>query len=130
MHPLGSEILCVSVTLPGFIYVWSFLQHTFEFYCYLKGWILVKKQTKKKHSAYASQTAGVFSPQTVENMAVRENSQHDVLSGGVVDEGSLRVHKKHIRDPDLFHQASVESHAFVCGAGKGQTLVLPVVSEV
>lgn len=69
-------------------------------------------------------------PQTVENMAVRENPQHDVLSGGVVDEGSLRVYKEHIRDPDLFHQASVESHAFVRGAGKGQALVLPVVSKV
>lgn len=69
-------------------------------------------------------------PQTVENMAVWENSQHDVLSGGVVDEGSLRVDKKHIGHPDLFHQASVESHAFVRGAGKRQTLVLPVVSKV
>lgn len=72
----------------------------------------------------------LFLPQTVKNMAVWENPQHDVLSGGVVDEGSLRVHKKHIGDPDLFHQASVESHAFVRAAGEGQTLVLPVVSEV
>lgn len=63
-------------------------------------------------------------------MAVGENSQHDVLSGGVVDERSLGVHEKHVGHPDLFHQASVESHTFVRGAGEGQALVLPVVSKV
>lgn len=69
-------------------------------------------------------------PQTVENMAVRENPQHDVLSCGVVDEGSLRVHEEDVGHPDLLHQASVKCHAFVRGAGEGQALVLPVVSEV
>lgn len=97
--------------------------------------IITQKDSSKKVFFLKSMLAKppAFSqllPQTVENMAVWENSQHDVLSGGVVDERSLGVHEKHIRHPDLFHQAPVKSHAFVRAAGEGQALVLPVVSEV
>lgn len=70
------------------------------------------------------------SPQAVENMAVWVDPQHYVLCGGVVDERSLRVHEKYIRHPDLLYQTAIKGHALVRGAGKGQTLVLPVVSKV
>lgn len=63
-------------------------------------------------------------------MTVRENSQHDVVSGGVMDERPLGVDKEHIRHPDFLHQAPVKGHALVGGAREGQPLVLPVVSQI
>ena len=69
-------------------------------------------------------------PQAVENVSIRKDAQHDVVCGGVVDEGPLRVHKEDIRDPDLLHQAAIERHALVGAAGERQALVLPVVPQV
>ena len=70
------------------------------------------------------------SPQAVEHVAVGEDTQHDVVRGGVMDEGPLGVDKEHVRHPDLLDQAAVERHALIGGAGEGQPLVLPVVSQV
>lgn len=47
-----------------------------------------------------------------------------------MDEGALGVHKEHVRDPDLLHQPAVKRHALVVGAGEGEPLVFPVVSQV
>lgn len=63
-------------------------------------------------------------------MTVREDSQHDVFGGGVMNKRSFGVDEEDIGNPDLLHQAAVESHAFVRGAGEGQALVLPVVAQV
>ena len=63
-------------------------------------------------------------------MSVREDTQHDVVRGGVVDERALGVDEEHVRHPDLLHQPPVEGHALVGAAGEGQTLVLPVVAQV
>lgn len=73
----------------------------------------------------------IFSlPETVEHFPVWLHAQHDVVRGGVVDEGALRVHEKHVGDPDLLHQPAIKCHAEVVGAGKRQPLVLPVVPQV
>lgn len=69
-------------------------------------------------------------PQAVQDVAVGEDPQHDVVGGGVVDEGPLGVHEEHVGHPDFFHQAPVEGHALVGGAGEGQPLVLPVVPQI
>lgn len=71
-----------------------------------------------------------YRPQAVEDVSIRKDTQHDVICGGVVDEGPLRVHKEDIRDPDLLHQATIERHALVGAAGERQALVLPVVPQV
>ena len=63
-------------------------------------------------------------------MTIWEDPQHDVVSGGVVDERPLGVDEKHVRYPDLLHQSPVEGHALVGGAGEGQPLVLPVVPQI
>lgn len=47
-----------------------------------------------------------------------------------MDEGALGMHKKHVGDPDLLHQAAVKCHAEVVGAWEGQPLVLPIVPQV
>lgn len=70
------------------------------------------------------------SPQAVEDVAVGEHPQHDVVGGGVVDERPLGVDEEHIRHPDLLHEAPVEGHALVGGAREGQPLVLPVVPQI
>lgn len=59
-----------------------------------------------------------YRPQTVEDVSIREDTQHDVVSGGVMDEGPLRVDKKDIRDPDLLDQTTIECHALVGAAGE------------
>ncbi len=69
-------------------------------------------------------------PEAVEHMSIRIYPDHNVLCGGVVDEGSFGMHKEHIRNPDLFHQSTIESHAFIGFTSKRQSLVLPVVSQV
>lgn len=63
-------------------------------------------------------------------MSVREDAQHDVVCGGVVDEGPLGVHKEDIGNPDLLHQTAVKGHTLVGAAAEGEALVLPVVSQV
>lgn len=68
------------------------------------------------------------SPETVEDVAIGEDSQHDVVRGGVVDERALGMHKEHVRNPYFLHQAAVKGHALVGGARKRQPLVLPVVT--
>lgn len=40
------------------------------------------------------------------------------------------MNKEDVGDPDLLYQAAIKGHAFVAGAGEGQPLVLPVVSQV
>lgn len=69
-------------------------------------------------------------PQAVQDVAVGEDPQHDVVGGGVVDEGPLGVDEEHVGHPDFLHQAPVEGHALVGGAGEGQPLVLPVVPQI
>lgn len=44
-----------------------------------------------------------YEPDTVEDIAIRINPQHDVLHRCVVDKGALRVDKEHIRDPNLLY---------------------------
>lgn len=71
-----------------------------------------------------------YRPQAVEDMSIRKDTQHDVVSGGVVDEGPLGMDEEDIRDPDLLHQTTIKCHALVSAAGERQTLVLPVVPQV
>lgn len=66
-------------------------------------------------------------PHAVEDVPIREHSQHDVVRGGIMDEGPLGMHEEDIRDPDLLHQSAIKGHALVVGAGKREALVLPVV---
>lgn len=47
-----------------------------------------------------------------------------------MDEGTLGMHKEHVRDPDLLHQPAIKGHALVVGAGEGQPLVFPVVPQI
>lgn len=58
------------------------------------------------------------------------NSQHDVVGGGVMGEGLLRVDKKHVGYPDFLHQAAVKGHALVVVASEGQTFIFPVVPQI
>lgn len=58
-------------------------------------------------------------PETVKDFAIWVNSQHDVVSGGVMGEGLLRVDKKHVRYPDFLHQAAIKGHALVVVASEG-----------
>lgn len=69
-------------------------------------------------------------PETVEDVAIRINPQHDIISRGVVDKGALGVDKEHVGNPNLLHQAAVKGHALVVGAWERQPLVLPVVTQV
>lgn len=69
-------------------------------------------------------------PQAVQHVPIGVHPEHHVVRGGVVDEGPLGVHEEHVGDPDLLHQAAVEGHALVVGAGEGQPFVLPVVTQV
>lgn len=61
-------------------------------------------------------------------MSIWEDTQHDVVGGGVMDEGPLGVHKENIGDPDLLYQTAIKRHTFVGAAPEWQTLILPVVS--
>lgn len=38
--------------------------------------------------------------------------------------------EEHVGDPDLLHQTAVKGHALVVGAGEGQPLILPVVTQI
>lgn len=69
-------------------------------------------------------------PQAVQHFAIRMHSEHDILRGGVMNEGSFGVDKKYVRYPDFLHQSAIKGHALVGVAGKGQSLVLPVMSQV
>lgn len=69
-------------------------------------------------------------PDAVEDVSIRVNPQHDVLHGGVVDEGAFRVDEEDVGDPDLLHQSRVKGAALVGPGRKGQPLVLPVVPQV
>lgn len=57
-------------------------------------------------------------PHAVEDMPIGEHSQHDVVRGGIMDEGPLGMHEEDVRDPDLLHQPAIKGHALVVGAGK------------
>jgi len=69
-------------------------------------------------------------PDAVQNISIWIDSEHDVLHGGVVNERTLGVDKKHVWHPDLFHQPSIERPALVIAGGEGQSVVLPVMSKV
>lgn len=69
-------------------------------------------------------------PDAVEDVSVGVNPQHDVLRGGVVDEGALGMDEEDVGDPDLLHQARVERPAEVGARWKRQPLVFPVVTQV
>lgn len=72
----------------------------------------------------------MWSPEAVQDVAIGVHPQHDVVCGGVVNEGALGVDEEHVRNPDLLHQATVEGHALVVGAGERQSFILPVVTQV
>lgn len=72
----------------------------------------------------------LFVPKAVQDVPIRVNPQHHVVCGGVVDEGALGMDEEHIGNPNLLHQTAVKCHTLVVGALEGQTLVLPVVTEV
>lgn len=40
------------------------------------------------------------------------------------------MHEEDVGNPDLLHQATVKGHTLVGAAAEGETLVLPVVSQV
>lgn len=63
--------------------------------------------------------SNIFSPEAVQNMSVWIDPEHDVVCGGVMDEGAFGVDEKNIRNPDLFHQTAIESHALIGSARKG-----------
>lgn len=69
-------------------------------------------------------------PDTVEDVAVRINPQHDVLHGRVMDEGAFRVDEEHVRNPNFLHKTCIEGATLVVAGGEGQTIVLPVMSQV
>lgn len=87
-----------------------------------------KLQVRQKLKLQGNVSHLLCLPEAVEDVAIRINSQHDIVGGGVMDERALRVHKEHVRDPNLLHQATVKGHALVVSAGEGQPLVLPVVA--
>ena len=69
-------------------------------------------------------------PDAVQDLSVGVNPQHDVLHGGVVDEGALGVDEEDVRNPDLLHQPRVKRPALIVSGRKGQPLVFPVVPQV
>lgn len=71
-----------------------------------------------------------FLPNTVENISIRINPQHDVLHGCIMDKRTLRVDKKHIWDPDFLHQTCIEGPTLVAAGGEGQAIILPVMPQV
>lgn len=71
-----------------------------------------------------------FVPDTVEDVPIRVNPQHDVLIGSVVDKGTFGVYEEDIRNPDLLHQPGVERPALVVVRWKRQPLVLPVMTQI
>ncbi len=75
-------------------------------------------------------TVFFFLPDTVEDVAVRINPQHDVLHGCVMDKRTLGVDKKHIGNPDLFYKTCIEGATLVAAGGEGQAVVLPVMPQV
>lgn len=85
---------------------------------------------KPSEGRYLHGGSFLSSPQAVQDVTIGEDPQHDVVSGGVMDERPLGVDKEHIRHPDFFHQAPVKGHALVGGAWEGQPLVLPVVPQI
>lgn len=70
------------------------------------------------------------SPETVEDVAVGINPQHDVISRCVVDEGALGVDEEDVRNPNLLHEPRVKRPAQVVSGRKRQPLVFPVVTQV
>lgn len=71
-----------------------------------------------------------FLPNTVENISIRINPQHDVLHGCIMDKRTLRVDKKHIWNPDFLHQTCIEGPTLVAAGGEGQAIILPVMPQV
>lgn len=71
-----------------------------------------------------------YRPQAVKHMSIRKDPEHDIVSSRIVDKGSLRVDKEDIRDPNFLHQTAIKRHTLVGAAGEGQTLILPVMSQI
>lgn len=69
-------------------------------------------------------------PEAIKYLPIWLDPQHDIVCGGVVDEGTLGVDEEHVGDPDLLHQSAIKGHALVVGAGEGQPLVFPVVPQI
>lgn len=40
------------------------------------------------------------------------------------------MNEEHVGHPDLLHQTAVKRHALIVGAGEGQALVFPVMSQI
>lgn len=47
-----------------------------------------------------------------------------------MNEGALGMDEKHIRLPDLLHQAAVKRAAQIVTGGKSQAFILPVMPQV
>lgn len=73
---------------------------------------------------------GKHLPDTVEDIAIGIDSQHDVLHGRVMDKRAFRVDEEHIRNPNLLHKPCVEGAALVAAGGEGQAVILPVMPQV
>lgn len=69
-------------------------------------------------------------PDTVKDVAIRVNSQHDVLHGCVMDKRAFRVNEEHVRNPNFLHKTCVEGTTLVVAGGEGQAIILPVVPQV
>lgn len=82
------------------------------------------------HTTNGSHWPNAVLPEAIKYLPVWLDPQHDIVSGGVMDEGTLGVDKEHVRDPDLLHQPAVKCHALVVGAGEGQSLIFPVVPQI
>jgi len=81
------------------------------------------------HSEALSESGSLGVPDAVEDVSVGVHPQHDVLHGGVVDEGSLEVDEEDVGHPDLLHQPCVEGATPVAARRESQPVVLPVVSQ-
>lgn len=63
-------------------------------------------------------------------MSIRIDPEHDVVRGGVMDEGAFGVNEENVGNPDLLHQPTIKSHALIGGAGEGQAFIFPVMPQV
>lgn len=91
--------------------------------------IWINKKSKSTYCLF-SHLAHLFLPDTVEDISIRINPQHDVLHSCIVDKRALRVDEEHVGNPDLLHKSCVEGPTLIVAGGESQAIVLPVVPQV
>lgn len=114
------------------------LAHSFSFMClvFFLVWSHAKIQYRNQllsflsHPTNSSHWPNAALPEAIKYLPIWLDPQHDVVCGGVMDEGTLGVDKEHVGDPNLLHQPAVKGHALVVGAGERQPLVFPVVPQI